>query len=76
VHSQQNESLTRLDAMLALLIAKDWKLALKVEERSELQMTLYQVYGCAISNGSFCNESGTAAWIIEGMNNEHHLIRV
>jgi len=68
----QAAAVVSLDAMLALPIVKDWNLMLTVTGKLwELHMELHLSLGFAVSDGSICSDVGTAAWIIEGQNQDH-----
>jgi len=71
------EETVGLDALLALPIAKEWNLKIWVQGKlNHLWMELTIENGFVVSDGSFSPGMGTAVWIIEGWNSEHHLTRV
>ncbi len=56
-----------LDLLRHSPLAQDWKLKLRTTGRlSELKEDIQQGYGYIVSDGSYSQESGAAAWIIEG----------
>ena len=56
-----------LNALWHSQLARDWKLTLKIVGRlSALIEDIRNGNGYIVSDGSFCNEAGAAAWIIEG----------
>jgi len=56
-----------LDKLIHSPLKQDWKLHIQiVRSLNELQQDIRDNHGFAISDGSFQQEAGTAAWIIEG----------
>jgi len=54
-----------------------WKLELTTFGKiKELHAELDQGYGFAVSDGSFCDEKGTTAWIIEGEHKNNRVVGV
>jgi len=68
---------SRLEKLQSLQVSKEWQLKLiMVGKLHDLQAELDQGYGIAVSNGSFCEGKGTAAWIIEGKDKTHCIVGV
>jgi len=66
-----------LGKLRLLAILKDWHLKLTcMGKLHKLQAELEQGHSFVVSDGSFCEDKGTAAWIIEGKDKEHHIIGV
>jgi len=59
--------LSGIDGLRHSSLAKDWNMKLQTMGRlSDLKGDIQQGYGYIVSDGSFSQEAGAAAWIIEG----------
>jgi len=75
MHPQQHEVLMGLDALLHSTFAKEWQWKVNVVGRlKELKQVMAEGFGYAVSNGSYHELAGLAAWIIEGRDSSHWLI--